>query len=87
MEYHELYLLSQYSAVADKDFFIREFNTYEDAMDFILDEFMQDGDLIREKQRNNYIWNIYIDWKINGNDGSVTYKEAQFTIMKVYVKC
>ena len=87
MEYHELYLLSLYAAVADTDLLIREFNTYEDAMDFILDEFMQDGYLIREKQRNNYIWNIYIDWKINGSDGSVTYKEAQFTIMKVYVKC
>lgn len=87
MEYHELYLLSLYAAVADTDLLIREFNTYEDAMDFILDEFMQDDYLIREKQRNNYIWNIYIDWKINGSDGSVTYKEAQFTIMKVYVKC
>ena len=87
MEYHELYLLSLYAAVSDTDLLIREFNTYEDAMDFILDEFMQDDDLIREKQRNNYIWNIYIDWKINGSDGSVTYKEAQFTIMKVYVKC
>lgn len=87
MEYHELYLLSQYYVVADKDFIIHGFNTYKDAMAFIHDEFMQDGYFIREKQRNNSIWNIYIDWKIDGSDGSVTYKEAQFTILKVYVKC